>query len=338
MKTPSLTITVSQKTLDRIAAEQARETAINKLARRIASRLEQLHVCGKAHDKTGNPVSIAQTVPLKSRKLATPDNAPKSRALPLSPEDREELFLAARAGLIQAKRQAEEKGEQIELRDAWRLAASQARAALYRLTKEPTFASRKRAETAGTKANARFLETCNPEELENPEPLAFDTDHEGNAVAFWKSYRASATALVEFWQAKIAGFHNYNRAMHDFTLQLRTLAKIARDSRDGTFTFPAEKTARNTEYKRLARIAENIQAGRALLNGKRDKVRRALIGAPIAQAQGIRQARELQDIPCNRAEIASRDTLCKAMLSCRLIDNARASRAQLENLVTAFQP
>ena len=58
---------------------------IDDLARIIASRLEMLHMGGRLRDKEGNACNSTGT------------------GIPLSTIDREELFLAARCGIIAAK-------------------------------------------------------------------------------------------------------------------------------------------------------------------------------------------------------------------------------------------
>lgn len=81
---------------------------INDLTCIIASRLEMLHMGGRLRDKEGNACNSTGT------------------GIPLSTIDREELFLAARCGIIAAKWRKDDFLSQ------WRAASREARAALYR--------------------------------------------------------------------------------------------------------------------------------------------------------------------------------------------------------------
>ena len=301
--------------------------SLDDLARIIASRLEMLHMGGRLYDKEGKPMNATGT------------------GIPLSKIDKEEIFLAARAGII-AGRHLEESFLEI-----WRRAAREARRALYRITKCPTFSSRARAITAGEKAREHFEETLEDElsAIAEEDRLDFSAPDE-DQVSFAAQYRSARTALIEYWSHRLA-FANYNRGKHDFRGMLATLSRLARDARDGRFTLPRGKHRDKKDINRLERLARAIVKGRVILGMEtpaESPTRRASIGAIAPHSSGTAQARAtivLKARGSARAPLTAFDwegttaamTLHKRFPKIAEKIAPRATRADLESLAKRFE-
>ena len=140
------------------------EIEVNKIAFRIMRNLKHFHECGRLWEKTGEdgkriPASISISIPKKSKKLVSiQDWSETGKVKPLSENDMDEIFLAARSSLLGEYEKQKEGSATPSLRDAWKAAAKEARRELYLVTKEQTFASRTRAESYSSKAREHAWE------------------------------------------------------------------------------------------------------------------------------------------------------------------------------------
>jgi hypothetical protein len=297
---------------------------IDDLARIIARRLETLHMGGRLRDKTGAPVNSTGT------------------GIPLSTIDREEIFLAARCGVICAKHREDDFLAQ------WRAASREARAALYRITKCPTFSTRAAAITGGERARERFEETLPEAEISERARLDFNPpDREEKPFAVL--YRGARSALLEHWRHKTA-FAHYNRIAKDFRASMELLSKLARDSRDGRFVLAHGRGRNKAEQNRIERLHQCVLHGRRILeiSKPRDRApRREAIGALAPRATGTAQAAKIIIIggrASSRAPLtafdweatqAARD-LAKNFPSIARKIAPRATRGEIESLAAHF--
>jgi len=289
---------------------------IDDLARIIASRLEMLHMGGRLRDKEGNACNSTGT------------------GIPLSTLDREELFLAARCGIIAAKWRKDDFLSQ------WRAASREARAALYRITKCPTFSTRRQAITGGERARERFEETLPEADISERARLDFNPPDQ-EEKSFDKLYKGARLALLEHWKSKMA-FSPYPRAAYDFSASMETLSTLARDARDGNFTLPHGRGRDKKLQNKIERLAHCVQRGRHILELENAKPAPARREAPRASGKrrivmigGRASVKDPLTAFDWEATQAARD-LAKNFPRIAEKITPRATRAEMESLAARF--
>ena len=254
------------------AAIDSDQIAINKVAFRIMKNLKHFHEFGRLWenkaDENGNrvPASISHSISKRSKKLeSVMDWSESGKVKPLSDNDLDEIFLAARAGLVQELENQRLKGEK-SLRDAWKIAASLARRELYLVTKEQTFASRTRAETYSAKAREfaweHYADLADLQGFSVADTLLEFVSEDTDFKALVKSAKQ---ALARRYQAKSC--YAPSKMLRSSTLQaIELLNSLVYLIESKEFTIPKRKSneKKTAIQQALERLALKVREGKDL--------------------------------------------------------------------------
>ena len=248
------------------------EIEVNKIAFRIMRNLKHFHEFGKLWEKAGEdgkriPASISVSIPKKSKKLVSiQDWSETGKVKPLSENDMDEIFLAARSALLAELERQKEGSANPSLRDAWKAAAKEARRELYLVTKEQTFASRTRAESYSAKAREHAWEHYSDLVVMQGFSVADTLTEYFSEDADMKDLMQKAKrALVTRFQAK--SIYNPSKMLRHSTLEaIHLLNDFAQLVKSNQFTLPKRKSnqKKTALQQALERLAKKIRDGKDL--------------------------------------------------------------------------
>jgi hypothetical protein len=248
------------------------ESEINKVAFRITKNLKHFHECGRLWEKGGEdgekiPASISHSISKRSKKLVSiQDWSETGKVKPLSDNDLDEIFLAARVALMKALASQKASGASPSLKDAWKEAAREARRELYLVTKEQTFASRTRAESYSSKAREfaweHYSDLADLQGFSVQETLIeyFSEDADIHELA-----ARAKRALVTRYQAKAC--YEPSKMLRSSTLQaIQLLNEFKQLVENQAFVLPKRKsTEKKTALQQsLERLAFKVREGQSL--------------------------------------------------------------------------
>ncbi|MEA3209047.1 MAG: hypothetical protein QOE70_2104 [Chthoniobacter sp.] len=245
----------------------------------------------------------------------------------LSEQDTRELYLAARAGIVEKLMQGD-----CPLSVAWISGARAARKCLYMATREQTFSSRERAITAHDKAREyAFGESRETDQMSLARwaQALSESDATPNAIVR-KAYARARRALRVFY----AGRKNYPRKAFDYARDVETLRELARTIWQGGILRASVRERGKGEYERLRQFGERMQSAFQCLdasvsNASETRETRATRATPSARAT--------MELPSGRAEHCAYDLARGHNHHAEfLLGRKRATRAEVESLAAMF--